>query len=168
MKPTRSVWYLSSLFIADVGDPWAGSCTGAGCVGVGFGSRVSDRQGQSSAAGCSLSDGFSRSCCTGTQTDWYCRSHVFHPSFCIHVIVCMFKWCFFFAAAVELAVHTLDEAAVYFSQLDCKERMRDIHYLQARLHHSLGNISQRNKCAMLFRLLDQELPSSGMTVFNRL
>uniref|UniRef100_A0A671Q0X2 Anaphase-promoting complex subunit 5 n=1 Tax=Sinocyclocheilus anshuiensis TaxID=1608454 RepID=A0A671Q0X2_9TELE len=70
--------------------------------------------------------------------------------------------------AVELAVHTLDEAAVYFSQLDCKERMRDIHYLQARLHHSLGNISQRNKCAMLFRLLDQELPSSGMTVVNRL
>ncbi|RXN15659.1 anaphase-promoting complex subunit 5 isoform X1 [Labeo rohita] len=70
--------------------------------------------------------------------------------------------------AVELAVHTLDEAAVYFSQLDCKERMRDIHYLQARLHHTLGNISQRNKCAMLFRLLDQELPSSGMTVVNRL
>ncbi|XP_073675898.1 anaphase-promoting complex subunit 5-like [Garra rufa] len=70
--------------------------------------------------------------------------------------------------AFELAVHTLDEAAVYFSQLDCKERMRDIHYLQARLHHTLGNISQRNKCAMLFRLLDQELPSSGMTVVNRL
>ncbi|KTG33717.1 hypothetical protein cypCar_00015082 [Cyprinus carpio] len=70
--------------------------------------------------------------------------------------------------ALEQAVHTLDEAAVYFSQLDCKERMRDIHYLQARLHHTLGNISQRNKCSMLFRLLDQELPSSGMTVVSHL
>uniref|UniRef100_A0A671Q6I6 Anaphase-promoting complex subunit 5 n=1 Tax=Sinocyclocheilus anshuiensis TaxID=1608454 RepID=A0A671Q6I6_9TELE len=70
--------------------------------------------------------------------------------------------------ALEQAVHTLDEAAVYFSQLDCKERMRDIHYLQARLHHTLGNIAQRNKCSMLFRLLDQELPSSGMTVVSHL
>ncbi|ROL49079.1 Anaphase-promoting complex subunit 5 [Anabarilius grahami] len=70
--------------------------------------------------------------------------------------------------ALEQAVHTLEEAAVYFSRIDCKERMRDIHYLQARLHHTLGNVSQRNKCAMLFRLLDQELPSSGMTVVNRL
>ncbi|XP_051964699.1 anaphase-promoting complex subunit 5-like [Xyrauchen texanus] len=71
-------------------------------------------------------------------------------------------------SAMELAVHTLDEAALYFSRLDCKERMRDLYYLQARLHHTLGNISQRNKCAMLFRLLDQELPLSGMTVVNRL
>lgn len=80
----------------------------------------------------------------------------------------MFKWCIFFPAALEQAVHTLEEAAVYFSRLDCKERMRDIHYLQARLQHTLGNVSQRNKYAMLFRLLDQELPSSGMTVVNRL
>ncbi|XP_051509394.1 anaphase-promoting complex subunit 5-like [Myxocyprinus asiaticus] len=71
-------------------------------------------------------------------------------------------------SAMELAVHTLDEAAVYFSRLDCKERMRDIYYLQACLHHTLGSISQRNKCAMLFRLLDQELPSSGITVVNHL
>ncbi|TRY65613.1 hypothetical protein DNTS_015216 [Danionella cerebrum] len=71
-------------------------------------------------------------------------------------------------ADVELAVHTLDEAAVYFSRLDCKDRMRDIYYLQARLHHTLGNISQRNQCAMVFRQLDQELPSSGMAALNRL
>lgn len=93
---------------------------------------------------------------------------VCHPSYCIQVTLHMFKWSIFFPAALEQAVHTLDEAAVYFSRLDCKERMRDIHYLQARLHHTLGNVSQRNKCAMLFRLLDQEMPSSGMTVVNRL
>lgn len=70
--------------------------------------------------------------------------------------------------ALEQAMHTLEEAAVYFSHLDCKERMRDVYYLQARLHHTLGNVSQRNKCAMMFRLLDQELPLTGMTVVNRL
>ncbi|KAG7480620.1 hypothetical protein MATL_G00058120 [Megalops atlanticus] len=71
-------------------------------------------------------------------------------------------------AGLEMAVQTLEEAAAYFSKLDCKERLRDVHYLQARLHNSLGQIPQRNKCAMLFRLLDQELPSSGAPLITRL
>lgn len=71
-------------------------------------------------------------------------------------------------AALEMAVQTLDEAAAYFSKLDCKERLRDVHYLQARVHHSLGHVPERNKCAMLFRLLDQELPSSGAPLITRL
>ncbi|XP_030629401.1 anaphase-promoting complex subunit 5 isoform X2 [Chanos chanos] len=70
--------------------------------------------------------------------------------------------------AVEMAVQMLDEAASYFSLLDCKKRLRDVYYLQARLHHTLGNTSQRNKCAMLFRHRDQELPLSGSTVVNHL
>ncbi|KAI1900741.1 hypothetical protein AGOR_G00053010 [Albula goreensis] len=70
--------------------------------------------------------------------------------------------------ALELAVQTLDEAATYFSKLDCKERLRDVYYLQARLHHSLGHVPERNKCAMLFRLLDQELPSSAAPLITRL
>ncbi|KAG9354693.1 hypothetical protein JZ751_001406 [Albula glossodonta] len=70
--------------------------------------------------------------------------------------------------ALELAVQTLDEAATYFTKLDCKERLRDVYYLQARLHHSLGHVPERNKCAMLFRLLDQELPSSAAPLITRL
>uniref|UniRef100_A0A8B9J7G4 Anaphase-promoting complex subunit 5 n=1 Tax=Astyanax mexicanus TaxID=7994 RepID=A0A8B9J7G4_ASTMX len=58
----------------------------------------------------------------------------------------------------ELAVQTLGESAVYFSHLNCKLRLREVYYLQARLHHSLGNIQERNKSALLFRLLNQELP----------
>lgn len=58
---------------------------------------------------------------------------------------------------VQQAVDSLKEAASYFSRLNCKERLRDVHYLQAKLHHSLGQASQRNRSAMLFRLLDQEL-----------
>ncbi|XP_037391911.1 anaphase-promoting complex subunit 5 [Pygocentrus nattereri] len=63
--------------------------------------------------------------------------------------------------AVELCVETLGEAALYFSQLNCKQRLREVYYLQARLHHSLGNVSERNKSALLFRLLNQELPQSA-------
>lgn len=67
-----------------------------------------------------------------------------------------------------LAVDTLNEAAAYFSMLNCKERLRDVHYLQALLHRSLGQTSQCNKSAMLFRLLDQELQSPAPPVSMRL
>ena len=67
-----------------------------------------------------------------------------------------------------LAVDTLSEAAAYFSKLSCKERLRDVHYLQAQLHRSLGQTSQCNKSAMLFRLLDQELQSPAPPVSMRL
>lgn len=67
-----------------------------------------------------------------------------------------------------LAVDTLNEAAAYFSKLSCKERLRDVHYLQAQLHRSLGQTSQCNKSAMLFRLLDQELQSPAPLVSMRL
>lgn len=67
-----------------------------------------------------------------------------------------------------LAVDTLKEAASYFSRLSCKERLRDVHYLQAQLHHSLGQTALRNKSAMLFRLLDQELQSPAPPVSMRL
>ncbi|XP_041792928.1 anaphase-promoting complex subunit 5 [Chelmon rostratus] len=67
-----------------------------------------------------------------------------------------------------LAVDTLKEAAAYFTRLSCKERLRDVHYLQAQLHRSLGQTSQCNKSAMLFRLLDQELQSPAPPVSMRL
>ncbi|XP_076859434.1 anaphase-promoting complex subunit 5 [Brachyhypopomus gauderio] len=60
--------------------------------------------------------------------------------------------------AVEMAVQNLAEAAGFLSQLGCKPRLRDVYYLQARLYHTLGDMQQRNKCALLFRLLNQELP----------
>lgn len=67
-----------------------------------------------------------------------------------------------------LAVDTLKEAAAFFSRLNCKERLRDVHYLQAQLHRSLGQTSQCNRSAMLFRLLDQELQSPAPPVSMRL
>ncbi|KAM6930434.1 anaphase-promoting complex subunit 5 [Xenentodon cancila] len=66
------------------------------------------------------------------------------------------------------AVDTLNEAAAYFTKLNCKERLRDVYYLQARLHRSLGQTSHSNKSAMLFRLLDQELQSRAPPVSMRL
>uniref|UniRef100_A0A3B4EYV0 Anaphase-promoting complex subunit 5 n=1 Tax=Pundamilia nyererei TaxID=303518 RepID=A0A3B4EYV0_9CICH len=70
--------------------------------------------------------------------------------------------------AAASALDTLNEAAAYFSQLNCKERLRDVHYLQAQLHRSLGQILESNKSAMLFRLLDQELQSPAPPVSMRL
>ncbi|XP_068594658.1 anaphase-promoting complex subunit 5 [Brachionichthys hirsutus] len=58
-----------------------------------------------------------------------------------------------------LAVDSLTEAAVYFSRLNCEERLREVHFLLARLHHALGQTALRNRSAALFRLLDQELQS---------
>ncbi|KAG7273792.1 hypothetical protein CRUP_012810 [Coryphaenoides rupestris] len=70
--------------------------------------------------------------------------------------------------ARSLAIHTLDEATTYFSTLNCKQRLRDIHYLQARLHHSLGKTAQRNRSAMLFHLLDPELQTPTVPTDMRL
>uniref|UniRef100_A0A1A8EEE8 Anaphase-promoting complex subunit 5 n=1 Tax=Nothobranchius kadleci TaxID=1051664 RepID=A0A1A8EEE8_NOTKA len=67
-----------------------------------------------------------------------------------------------------LAVGSLNEAAAYFSRLNCKERLRDVHYLQAQLYRSLGQTLESNKSAMLFRLLDQELQSPAPLASMRL
>uniref|UniRef100_A0A7N8X9M8 Anaphase-promoting complex subunit 5 n=1 Tax=Mastacembelus armatus TaxID=205130 RepID=A0A7N8X9M8_9TELE len=69
---------------------------------------------------------------------------------------------------LAVSVDTLNEAAAYFSKLNCKERLRDVHYLQAQLYRSLGQTSQCNRSAMLFRLLDQELQSPAPPVYMRL
>ncbi|XP_071014859.1 anaphase-promoting complex subunit 5-like [Oncorhynchus clarkii lewisi] len=69
-------------------------------------------------------------------------------------------------AGLGLAMQTLVEAVAYFSMLDCKGRLWDIHYLQARLHHTLGQTPQCNKCAKLFHLL--ELQAQGAAVAMRL
>ncbi|XP_066544877.1 anaphase-promoting complex subunit 5 [Amia ocellicauda] len=70
--------------------------------------------------------------------------------------------------ALEVAVQSLDEAREYFGKVDCKERLRDVYYLQARLYNSLGKTAERNKCSMLFRQLNQELPSHGVPLITRL
>ncbi|KAJ3604141.1 hypothetical protein NHX12_028882 [Muraenolepis orangiensis] len=67
-----------------------------------------------------------------------------------------------------VAIHTLEEAAAYFSTLHCKERLRDVRYLQARLHHSLGQTAQRNRCSELFHLLDPELQTPSAPAHMRL
>lgn len=69
---------------------------------------------------------------------------------------------------IRLAVASLNEAAAYFSKLNCKERLRDVSYLQAQLHRSLGQTLQSNKSSMLFRLLNQELQSPAPPVSMRL
>uniref|UniRef100_A0A8D2QI55 Anaphase-promoting complex subunit 5 n=1 Tax=Zonotrichia albicollis TaxID=44394 RepID=A0A8D2QI55_ZONAL len=68
--------------------------------------------------------------------------------------------------ALESAILNLNEAKSYFAKVDCKEQLRDVLYLQARLLHTLGRTQERNKCAMLFRQLHQELPAHGVPLIN--
>lgn len=70
--------------------------------------------------------------------------------------------------ALESAILNLNEAKAYFSKVDCKEQIRDILYLQARLYNSLGKIHERNKCAMFFRQIHQELPCHGVSLLIHL
>ncbi|XP_063820495.1 anaphase-promoting complex subunit 5 isoform X1 [Pseudophryne corroboree] len=70
--------------------------------------------------------------------------------------------------ALESAILNLNEAKNYFAMVDCKEQIRDILYLQARLYNSLGKVQERNKCSMLFRQIHQELPSHGVSLLTRL
>ncbi|KAM9194473.1 anaphase-promoting complex subunit 5 isoform 1-T1 [Dugong dugon] len=72
------------------------------------------------------------------------------------------------AEALEAAIENLNEAKSYFSKVDCKEQIRDVVYFQARLYHTLGRTQERNRCAMLFRQLHQELPSHGVPLINHL
>ncbi|XP_075290847.1 anaphase-promoting complex subunit 5 isoform X1 [Opisthocomus hoazin] len=68
--------------------------------------------------------------------------------------------------ALESAILNLNEAKTYFAKVDCKEQLRDVLYFQARLFHTLGRTQERNKCAMLFRQLHQELPAHGVPLIN--
>ncbi|XP_036869989.2 anaphase-promoting complex subunit 5 isoform X1 [Manis javanica] len=72
------------------------------------------------------------------------------------------------AEALEAAIENLSEAKNYFAKVDCKEQIRDVVYFQARLYHTLGKTQERNRCAMLFRQLHQELPSHGVPLVNHL
>ncbi|KAJ1093145.1 hypothetical protein NDU88_006253 [Pleurodeles waltl] len=72
------------------------------------------------------------------------------------------------AEALESAILNLNEAKTYFAKVECKEQIRDILYFQARLFNTLGRTQERNRCAMLFRQLHQELPCHGATLINRL
>lgn len=72
------------------------------------------------------------------------------------------------AEALEAAIQNLSEAKNYFAQVDCRERIRDVAYFQARLYHALGKTQERNHCAMIFRQLHQELPAHGVPLINHL
>uniref|UniRef100_A0ABK0M109 Anaphase-promoting complex subunit 5 n=1 Tax=Rattus norvegicus TaxID=10116 RepID=A0ABK0M109_RAT len=72
------------------------------------------------------------------------------------------------AEALEAAIQNLTEAKNYFAKVDCRERIRDVSYFQARLYHALGKTQERNHCAMVFRQLHQELPSHGVPLINHL
>lgn len=68
--------------------------------------------------------------------------------------------------AFESTIQNLNEAKGYFEKADSNERIREVLYLQARLFNTLGKTKERNKCAMMFRQLHQELPTYGVALLS--
>jgi len=81
-------------------------------------------------------------------------------------VISFCTWLSPFLPALESAILNLNEAKTYLAKVDCKEQLRDVLYFQARLFHTLGKTQERNKCAMLFRQLHQELPAHGVPLIN--
>ncbi|XP_072015679.1 anaphase-promoting complex subunit 5-like isoform X2 [Amphiura filiformis] len=62
--------------------------------------------------------------------------------------------------ALLSAVQMLSQAAEGFHTVETEYRVKDVMYLQAHIYQELGYTSERNKCAMHFRQLDQQYPTA--------
>ncbi|XP_071802629.1 anaphase-promoting complex subunit 5-like [Asterias amurensis] len=57
-------------------------------------------------------------------------------------------------------VQLLQDTADGYHSMEAEYRVKDVIYLQAHLYNELGYTSERNKCALKFRQLDQQYPTS--------
>jgi len=58
-----------------------------------------------------------------------------------------------------LCADLLETVKKKFYQVEAICRVKDCIYLQAQVLHEVGNISARNRCAMEYRLLDEQHPT---------
>lgn len=52
----------------------------------------------------------------------------------------------------------LEQVAKGFMKVQAYHKVRETHYLKARLYHEVGYIEERNKCALEFRVFEQQHP----------
>ncbi|CAL4060929.1 unnamed protein product, partial [Meganyctiphanes norvegica] len=52
----------------------------------------------------------------------------------------------------------LEQVAKLFMKVQAYHKVRETHYLKARLYHEVGYIEERNKCALEFRVFEQQHP----------
>lgn len=62
---------------------------------------------------------------------------------------------------ISEAIDMLDEVKELFERVEAYVRVKNVLYMQAHLCHEIGFNSKRNKCAMEFRVLDEEYPSKN-------
>nr|XP_036869993.1 anaphase-promoting complex subunit 5 isoform X5 [Manis javanica] len=70
--------------------------------------------------------------------------------------------------ALPVLLQALALSKEYRLQYLASETVLNLAFAQARLYHTLGKTQERNRCAMLFRQLHQELPSHGVPLVNHL
>ncbi|PSN35870.1 Anaphase-promoting complex subunit 5 [Blattella germanica] len=67
------------------------------------------------------------------------------------------------------AVNMLKEVKISFQKIEAYGRVKDVVYLQALLYNEINYDSERNKCALEFRLLDEQYPTKiATTLLTRL
>ncbi|XP_077987048.1 anaphase-promoting complex subunit 5-like [Glandiceps talaboti] len=62
--------------------------------------------------------------------------------------------------ALMSAVRILNEVCDGLQKTEAHCKLKEVFYLQARIYNELGYQAERNKCALQFRQLDQQFPSS--------
>ncbi|KAK3088849.1 hypothetical protein FSP39_024561 [Pinctada imbricata] len=68
--------------------------------------------------------------------------------------------------ALLLAVSRMNTVIELFKKIEAYQREKDAIYYQARLYNELGYISEMNKCAYLFKQLDQQYPTLNRVAVN--
>ena len=60
---------------------------------------------------------------------------------------------------MKTAVELLNDVIGWCRKLEAHKQTKDAIYYQARLYNELGAVPERNKCALEFRLLDEQYPT---------
>ncbi|XP_035670806.1 anaphase-promoting complex subunit 5-like [Branchiostoma floridae] len=69
-------------------------------------------------------------------------------------------------AAILSAIGTLGIALEGFQKVEAPARVKDVLYYQAQLYNEVGNSADRNRCALQFRQLDQQVPTNPTQILN--
>lgn len=70
--------------------------------------------------------------------------------------------------ALTEAIHILNKVKINFQKTESYNRVKDVLYLQALLYNEIGCVSERKRCALEFRQLDEQYPTKITTLLTHL
>ncbi|PNF24685.1 hypothetical protein B7P43_G17552 [Cryptotermes secundus] len=70
--------------------------------------------------------------------------------------------------ALTEAIHILNKVKISFEKTESYSRVKDVLYLEALLYNEIGCVSERKRCALEFRQLDEQYPTKITTLLTHL